>query len=403
LFGPLALLVLFGTWATGLIVAFAILHWSLQTPMTPGGTSLAPGSYLYFSGVTFFTLGYGDMTPTGTLGRFLAVVETGLGFGFLAVIISYHPVLTQAFSRREIVISLLDARGGSPPTAAQILIRSRNSTPCDALGPDLVVWETWSAELLESELFGHKRGAFTGADADRTGRFELANGGTLSLDEVGEIPLDLQGKLLRVLQEGQFQRVGEDRTRTVDVRLVTATNRELLAEAKAGRFRLDLYYRLSVFPIEIPPLRDRREDIVPLATHFLAQAGRRIGISGLRLSQENVAQLQSYDWPGNVRELQNVIVRAVILARGGKVHFDLGPPAVSIKPGRADDATGRAPDGGAARPASWRELKTQERSLIEQALKQSGGRIYGPNGAAAILGLRPTTLASKIQRMGLRH
>jgi hypothetical protein len=152
LFGPLALLVLFCTWAIGLIIAFAFLHWSLQTPMTTGGTSLAPGSYLYFSGVTFFTLGYGDMTPTTEPGRFLAVVETGLGFGFLAMIISYHPVLTQAFSRREIVISLLDARGGSPPTAAQILIRSRNLTPCDALGPDLVVWETWSAELLESCL-----------------------------------------------------------------------------------------------------------------------------------------------------------------------------------------------------------------------------------------------------------
>jgi hypothetical protein len=152
LFGPLALLVLFCTWAIGLIVAFAILHWSLQSPMTPRGTSLTPGSYLYFSGVTFFTLGYGDMTPTKDLGKFLAVVETGLGFGFLAMIISYHPVLTQAFSRREIVISLLDARGGSPPAAAQILIRSRNSTPCDALGPDLVVWETWSAELLESCL-----------------------------------------------------------------------------------------------------------------------------------------------------------------------------------------------------------------------------------------------------------
>jgi formate hydrogenlyase transcriptional activator len=257
-------------------------------------------------------------------------------------------------------------------------------------------------DLFESEFFGHVRGAFTGAVKDRAGRFELANGGTLFLDEVGEIPLDLQGKLLRVLQEGQFERVGEDRTRTVDIRLVTATNRELLAEAKAGRFRLDLYYRLSVFPIEIPPLRDRREDIVPLAAHFLAQAGRRLGLAGLRLSQENIAQLQSYDWPGNVRELQNVIERAVILARGGKVHFDLGP-AVSVKPVRADDDAGRAPDGDAARPASWRDLKIQERSLIEQALKQSGGRIYGPNGAAAIIGLRPTTLASKIQRLGLRH
>jgi hypothetical protein len=152
LFGPLALLVLLCTWAIGLIVAFAFLHWSLQTPMLPEALSLRPGGYLYFSGVTFFTLGYGDLTPAGELGRFLAVVETGLGFGFLAMVISYHPVLTQAFSRREIAISLLDARGGSPPSAAQILIRSRKSRSNEALATDLVAWETWSAELLESCL-----------------------------------------------------------------------------------------------------------------------------------------------------------------------------------------------------------------------------------------------------------
>lgn len=152
LFGPLALLVLMCTWAVGLIIAFGFLHWSLQTPMMPGAAALQPSGYLYFSGVTFFTLGYGDLTPAGELGRFLAVVETGLGFGFLAMVISYHPVLTQAFSKREIVISLLDARGGSPPAAAQILIRSRHSKEHDALTPDLAAWETWSAELLENCL-----------------------------------------------------------------------------------------------------------------------------------------------------------------------------------------------------------------------------------------------------------
>jgi hypothetical protein len=151
-FGPLALLVLFGTWAIGLILSFGFLHWSLQTPMLPGASSLQPGGYLYFSGVTFFTLGYGDLTPADDLGRLLAVLETGLGFGFLAMIISYHPVLTQAFSKREIAISLLDARGGSPPTAAQILIRSRNSKPHEALASELPAWETWSAELLENSL-----------------------------------------------------------------------------------------------------------------------------------------------------------------------------------------------------------------------------------------------------------
>ena len=152
LFGPLALLVLLCTWAIGLIVAFAFLHWSLQTPMTSGASSESPGSYLYFSGVTFFTLGYGDITPAGAFGKLLAVVETGLGFGFLAMVISYHPVLTQAFSKREIMISLLDARGGSPPTSAQILIRSRNSKPLEALASELPAWEIWSAELLESCL-----------------------------------------------------------------------------------------------------------------------------------------------------------------------------------------------------------------------------------------------------------
>ena len=151
-FGPLALLLLFCAWAIGLIVAFAFLQWSLQTPMMPGAVPLPPGDYLYFSGVTFFTLGYGDLSPAGNLGRFLAVVESGLGFGFLAMIISYHPVLTQAFSRREIMISLLDARGGSPPTAAQILLRSWNSKSLEALAPELAAWETWSAELLENCL-----------------------------------------------------------------------------------------------------------------------------------------------------------------------------------------------------------------------------------------------------------
>jgi hypothetical protein len=152
LFGPLSLLLLFGTWATGLIVAFASLHWALETPMAAGKTALEAGDYLYFSGVTFFTLGYGDLTPAGALGKFLAVLETGLGFGFLAMVISYHPVLTQAFSRREIVISLLDARAGSPPTAAQVLIRARYGEKSGGLTADLVNWENWSAELLEGSL-----------------------------------------------------------------------------------------------------------------------------------------------------------------------------------------------------------------------------------------------------------
>src|SRR5882724_3244830 len=251
-------------------------------------------------------------------------------------------------------------------------------------------------ELFESEFFGHVRGAFTGAIKDRVGRFELADDGTLFLDEVGEIPLDLQSKLLRVLQEGQFERVGDERTRTVQVRLITATNRDLLAEAKAGRFRLDLYYRLSVFPIEVPSLRERLEDMEALADHFIKQASRRLGVPRPRLTKLHVQELQSYDWPGNVRELQNVIERAVILAKGGKPQFDL--------PHRTDG------DGPLNRPPgldgnvklSLDELTVRERDIVAAALRRTNWKIYGVNGAAALLRIKPTTLVSKIKRLDVQ-
>ena len=194
-------------------------------------------------------------------------------------------------------------------------------------------------ELYESEFFGHARGAFTGALRDRAGRFELADGGTLFLDEVGEIPLELQAKLLRVLQEGELERVGEERTRKVDVRLIAATNRDLRAEAEAGRFRQDLYYRLSVFPIELPPLRKRAEDIPLLAEHFLALAARKLGRPKPRLTLANVQQLQRYHWPGNVRELQHVIERAVITADGARLAIELPADAPDA------DRLGPAPPG----------------------------------------------------------
>ena len=178
-------------------------------------------------------------------------------------------------------------------------------------------------ELYESEFFGHAKGSFTGALRDRTGRFELADGGTLFLDEVGEIPLELQAKLLRVIQEGELERVGEERTRKVNVRLVAATNRDLRVEAEAGRFRQDLYYRLSVFPIELPPLRKRVEDIPLLAEHFLTLIARKLGRPKPRLTLANVQQLQRYHWPGNVRELQHVIERAVITADGGRLAIEV--------------------------------------------------------------------------------
>jgi transcriptional regulator with GAF, ATPase, and Fis domain len=254
-------------------------------------------------------------------------------------------------------------------------------------------------ELFESEFFGHVRGAFTGAIKDRVGRFELADGGTLFLDEIGEIPPDLQSKLLRVLQEGQFERLGDDRTRTVQVRLIAATNRDLLGEAKAGRFRLDLYYRLSVFPIEMPPLRERLEDMRPLAEHFIKQSARRLGVPAPRLSKLHLQELQSYDWPGNVRELQNVVERAVILARGRHLQFDL-PRRVSPN-GLSSDRTPPS-DDERDEELSLSELVVRERAIVSRALERSRWKIYGTDGAAALLKIKPTTLVSKMKRLGLQ-
>ena len=252
------------------------------------------------------------------------------------------------------------------------------------------------ADLFESEFFGHVKGAFTGALKDRAGRFEAADGGTLFLDEVGEIPVSLQGKLLRTLQEGQFERVGEERTRQVDVRIVAATNRNLDAEVASGQFRHDLYYRLNVFPIEIAPLRQRKEDIAPLATLFLKRAADKFNRPGLRLSRANLESLLAYDWPGNVRELQNIIERAVIVSSGKQLHFDT---IAGKGERRASVATvsGHQPD-----ILTERQMRELERRNIEAALKRSGGRIYGPQGAARLLDLPPTTLSARIKSLGIR-
>ncbi|PTM40853.1 PAS domain S-box-containing protein [Bosea sp. 124] len=251
-------------------------------------------------------------------------------------------------------------------------------------------------ELFESEFFGHVKGAFTGALRDRVGRFELADGGTLFLDEVGEIPLELQGKLLRVLQEGQFERVGEERTRHVDVRIIAATNKDLRREVREGRFREDLYFRLDVFPIVSVPLRERVEDIPLLALHFLSGAQRKLKVEGLMLSEGDARRLCAYDWPGNVRELQNVIERAAILARNGRLFVALPEsgrsPLASLVPAPAAGAILTEP-----------ERRERDRASIQAALESAGGRISGPNGAAAILGLPATTLASRIKTLGIRR
>lgn len=249
-------------------------------------------------------------------------------------------------------------------------------------------------ELFESEFFGHAKGAFTGAVRDRVGRFELADGGTLFLDEVGEIPLDLQGKLLRVLQERSFERVGEERTRAVDVRLIAATNRDLREEVRRGRFREDLYFRLNVFPIAASPLRERPEDIPLIAQHFLKGAARRLNVAEPRLTEGDVRRLSRYTWPGNVRELENVIERGAILAVRGRLHLDL--PEVEPPPRGRDAVTTAAP---ILNPLTEPERRARDRAEIEGALSLTGGKVFGPGGAAELLGLRPTTLASRMKAL----
>lgn len=257
-----------------------------------------------------------------------------------------------------------------------------------------------SRELYESEFFGHVKGAFSGALRDRPGRFEAADGGTLFLDEVGEIPIDLQSKLLRVLQEGQYERVGEEVTRQVDVRIIAATNRDLKTDVAKGRFRQDLYYRLNVFPIEVAPLRLRKNDIPLLADHFLRLFQKRGKHTLSRLSAANLKQLKGYDWPGNVRELQNVIERAVITSQGGPLQFVL-PDEKGFGDSTKGAANGSGPeDGGEVVPEF--EMKRRERQNIIAALRNSNWKIYGAGGAAQLLGIKPTTLSSRMKKMDIR-
>jgi transcriptional regulator with GAF, ATPase, and Fis domain len=241
-------------------------------------------------------------------------------------------------------------------------------------------------DLLESELFGHEKGAFTGAIAQKIGRFELADKGTLFLDEIGDIPQALQPKLLRVLQEQEFERLGSTRTHKVDVRLVAATHRDLTDMVNRGEFRSDLYYRLNVFPVLLPPLRERREDIPALVTHFVEILGRRMGREIEHIPPETMSALSSYQWPGNIRELQNLIERAVILSNHGVLPNPL--PAAET-----EQRTAIFPGGTT--------LRDSERTLILGTLETVGWIIGGPNGAAAKLGLKRTTLIHKMQKLGI--
>ena len=244
------------------------------------------------------------------------------------------------------------------------------------------------ANLIESELFGHEKGAFSGAEAQRVGRFEVAHGGALFLDEIGELPLELQTKLLRVLQDGEFERLGSSQTIQADVRIIAATNRDLEQDLGSGRFRKDLYYRLQVFPITVPPLRDRREDIPLLVRYFTKRFARKSGKTIDTVPAEAMEALQRYPWPGNVREFKNVIERAVINTRGSGLRLmdTLAAP--------------RAPAPGTTRSRTLQEVETEH--LLE-TLEANHWKIEGQHGAAVDLGLNPSTLRNRMRKLGIRR
>jgi PAS domain S-box-containing protein len=258
-------------------------------------------------------------------------------------------------------------------------------------------------ELFESEFFGHVKGSFTGAHRDRVGRMELANNGTLFLDEVGEIPLSLQGKLLRALQESEFERVGDEKTIRVDVRIVAATNRDLAEEVKKGNFREDLYYRLSVFPIQVPTLRERVLDILPLAQHFMAKNCQQMGRAMLRITQAHAQQLKQHAWPGNIRELKNVMERAVILSTGDTLRLDLALPLVDEGAqdfaGPSLESLGLEANDAFISDADFRRLEKQN---ITKALRAGSGKVSGAGGAAELLGVKSSTLAYRISKLGIK-
>ena len=302
------------------------------------------------------------------------------------------------------------------PTAASVLITGESGTGKELVARAIhergdrserplirVNCAAIPAELFESEFFGHVKGSFTGAVKDRAGRFELADGGSIFLDEVGEIPIALQSKLLRVLQEGQYERVGDERTRKVDVRLIAATNRNLQEEVAAGNFREDLYFRLNVFPVHVVPLRERVDDIPLLTQHFLGTLSRKLNMPEPGLTHGSVKQLQSYPWKGNIRELQNVIERAIILSQGGSLQFDL--PGNEVSPAVINNIA--ADSGDEAKEADtvpYTEVEriARDKENIMRALQLCDNKISGAGGAAELLGIKPTTLASRLKNMDIR-
>ena len=301
------------------------------------------------------------------------------------------------------------------PTDANVLIQGDSGTGKELVAREIhkrskrgsLPWikvncATIPKDLYESEFFGHVKGAFTGAVHDRIGRFEAADGGTLFLDEVGEIPISLQSKMLRVLQEGEFERVGEGKTRKVNVRIIAATNKDLRYEVKAKNFRDDLFYRLNVFPVQIAPLCERMDDIPHLALHFAKRISRKMNLRAPELTEANIMDLQNYDWPGNVRELENAIERAIILSRQGKIQFNLTREAGSdgqfLQPRfQLEGATNRSDSVW-----SLQEFRQFERQNAINALKQCNWKISGRNSASELLGLNPTTLVERMKRWRIK-
>ena len=327
-------------------------------------------------------------------------VSVAMNFG---QIIGESPALQSMLTRIEAVAdtpaSVLIV--GETGTGKELVAHAIHARSARADGPLVKVnCASIPDELFESEFFGHVKGSFTGAHRDRVGRFELADGGTIFLDEVGEIPLALQGKLLRVLQEKSFERVGEAQSMEVDVRVIAATNKDLEKAVEAGEFREDLYYRLSVFPVQVPPLRRRGEDVVMLAVHFLKKICRDFGRDVPALNQRQLDELRKYDWPGNIRELKNVMERAVILSRGGGLRIYLpGEDAAAVQPVLDQPAA----NDEVREFLTEQEMREQQRENLLAALNAADWRISGSGGAAELLGLKPSTLTDRMRSMGIRR
>jgi PAS domain S-box-containing protein len=325
-------------------------------------------------------------------------VQVSMNFGR---IIGESPALKKMLARLEAVAQtgatvLIQGESGVGKELVAHVIHARSPR---SQGPLVKVnCASIPHELFESEFFGHVKGAFTGAHRDRVGRFQLADGGTIFLDEVGEIPLALQSKLLRVLQESEYERVGDEATHSVDVRVIAATNRDLEQTVADGRFREDLYYRLSVFPIDVPPLRERSDDVVQIASHFLDRTCKDFGHRPLTFSRQQAALLKRYDWPGNVRELKNVIERAVILSQGKVLRLDLAMANIleaDVRPQVPDQA-------GPTQPVlPETQIREFEKNNMLNALRICDWRVSGPQGAARLLGIKPTTFTDRMKKYAI--